>query len=51
MAGGFEVPIGFLAGSNDTVEYAKLKWEVFDAQIKQKLLKLINPKGNLIRTE
>jgi nanoRNase/pAp phosphatase (c-di-AMP/oligoRNAs hydrolase) len=51
MAGGFEVPIGFLSGSNDTAEYAKLKWEVFDGQIKQKLLKLVNPKGNLIRTE
>ncbi|KGF72706.1 hypothetical protein DO97_06745 [Neosynechococcus sphagnicola sy1] len=51
MAGGFEVPIGFLSGCNDTAEYAKLKWDVFDGQIKQKLLKLVNPKGNLIRTE
>jgi nanoRNase/pAp phosphatase (c-di-AMP/oligoRNAs hydrolase) len=50
MAGGFEIPIGFLSGCNDSPEYAKLKWEVFDGQIKQKLLKLVNPKGNLIRT-
>jgi nanoRNase/pAp phosphatase (c-di-AMP/oligoRNAs hydrolase) len=51
MAGGFEIPIGFLSGCNDSAEYAKMKWEVFDGQIKQKLLKLVNPKGNLIRTE
>lgn len=43
MAGGFEIPIGFLSGSNEDVEYTRLKWEVFDLQIKQKLLDLINP--------
>lgn len=42
-AGGFEIPIGFLSGSNDNTKYAKLKWEVFDAQIKQKLARLVNP--------
>lgn len=51
MAGGFEIPIGFLGGSNENSEYAKLKWEVFDSQIKQKLLKLVNPTHNLIETE
>ena len=30
MAGGFEIPIGFLGGCNENSEYAKLKWEVFD---------------------
>jgi len=47
MAGGFEIPIGFLGGSNDNSEYAKLKWEVFDRQIKQKLLRLVHPDDNL----
>jgi nanoRNase/pAp phosphatase (c-di-AMP/oligoRNAs hydrolase) len=51
MAGGFEIPIGFLSGCNESNEYAKMKWEVFDGQIKQKLLKLVNPKGSMIRTE
>ena len=51
MAGGFEIPIGFLGGSNENSEYAKLKWEVFDTQIKQKLLKLINPTHDLIDSD
>ncbi|XTZ12769.1 MAG: DHH family phosphoesterase [cyanobacterium endosymbiont of Rhopalodia inflata] len=48
MAGGFEIPVGFLAGSNDNTNYTKLKWKVFDAQIKQKLLKLVNPEDKVI---
>ncbi|MBW4495803.1 MAG: bifunctional oligoribonuclease/PAP phosphatase NrnA [Oscillatoria princeps RMCB-10] len=51
QAGGFEIPIGFLSGSNENKEYAKIKWDVFDAQIKQKLLRLVSPKDDLIRTE
>ncbi len=51
MAGGFEIPIGFLSSFNDNAEYAKLKWEVFDIQIKQKLRRLVNPKDNLIQTD
>ncbi len=51
MAGGFEIHIGFLSGCNESNDYAKMKWEVYDGQIKQKLLKLVNPKGNMIRTE
>ena len=47
MAGGFEIPIGFLGSFNDNSDYAKLKWEVFDRQIKQKLLRLVNPDNNL----
>ena len=47
MAGGFEIPIGFLGSFNDNPNYAKLKWEVFDKQIKQKLLRLVNPDNNL----
>ncbi|MDY6785185.1 MAG: bifunctional oligoribonuclease/PAP phosphatase NrnA [Cyanobacteriota bacterium] len=48
FAGGFEIPIGFLAGANENAKYAKLKWEVFDVQIKQKLARLVNPDGDAI---
>ncbi|AUT03968.1 exopolyphosphatase-like protein [Nostoc sp. CENA543] len=50
-AGGFEIPMGFLSGGNENSAYARMKWEVFDAQIKQKLLKLVNPKDNPIQSE
>jgi nanoRNase/pAp phosphatase (c-di-AMP/oligoRNAs hydrolase) len=36
-AGGFQIPIGFLAGSGPA-DYSELKWQVFDAQLKHKLL-------------
>jgi len=42
-AGGFEIPVGFLRGCIDRPSYAKLKWDVFDTQIKQKLLRAIDP--------
>lgn len=51
MAGGFEIPIGFLGSFNDNSDYARLKWEVFDIQIKQKLLRLVEPEDNLIQTD
>ena len=51
MAGGFEIPLGFLCGFNDNSDYAKLKWEVFDTQIKQKLLRLVHPDDNVIQTD
>lgn len=50
-AGGFEIPMGFLGGFNENSEYAKMKWEVFDTQIKQKLLRLVNPKDHLLHGE
>ncbi len=37
LAGGFEVPIGFLAG-NGTDEYRDLKWQVYDGQVKRRIL-------------
>ncbi|NJR21910.1 MAG: bifunctional oligoribonuclease/PAP phosphatase NrnA [Richelia sp. CSU_2_1] len=46
QAGGFEIPVGFLSGGNENSDYARLKWEVFDAQIKQKLMSLISPNDN-----
>jgi nanoRNase/pAp phosphatase (c-di-AMP/oligoRNAs hydrolase) len=48
LAGGFEIPVGFLSGSNENAKYTKLKWEVFDAQIKQKLARLVNPDSDAI---
>lgn len=51
LAGGFEIPIGFLGGFNDHLEYAKMKWEVFDLQIQQKLLRLVNPDEGVIHTD
>jgi nanoRNase/pAp phosphatase (c-di-AMP/oligoRNAs hydrolase) len=43
QAGGFEVPIEFLAGFTENSEYAQMKWRLYDAQVKQKLWRLINP--------
>jgi nanoRNase/pAp phosphatase (c-di-AMP/oligoRNAs hydrolase) len=40
LAGGFEIPIGFLSGDMGE-EYRNLKWQVYDGQIKQKLFKKI----------
>ncbi len=50
MAGGFEIPVGFLGGSNDQAEYTKLKWEVFDRQLKQKFFQLINPDHPIVHS-
>jgi nanoRNase/pAp phosphatase (c-di-AMP/oligoRNAs hydrolase) len=36
-AGGFQIPIGFLAGTGPE-GYSDLKWQVFDAQVRHKLL-------------
>jgi nanoRNase/pAp phosphatase (c-di-AMP/oligoRNAs hydrolase) len=46
QAGGFEIPLGFLSGSTESPDYTKLKWTVFDTQVKQKLLRLVNPDHN-----
>ncbi len=51
MAGGFEIPIGFLGGFNSNSDYAKIKWEVYDIQIKQNLLKLINPREHPLHSD
>ncbi|MDJ0510486.1 MAG: bifunctional oligoribonuclease/PAP phosphatase NrnA [Crocosphaera sp.] len=48
MAGGFEIPMGFFGGSNDNNNYTKLKWELVDAQLKQKLLRLVNPQNEVV---
>lgn len=51
LAGGFEIPVGFLSGFNDNNEYAKLKWSVYETQIKQKLLRLVNPEDKVFHTD
>jgi nanoRNase/pAp phosphatase (c-di-AMP/oligoRNAs hydrolase) len=35
-AGGFEIPVGFLAGGQ-AEEFQELKWQVFDNQVRQKI--------------
>ncbi len=37
-AGGFEIPVGFLEGTQDP-EHMRLKWDTFNRQIRMKLLK------------
>jgi nanoRNase/pAp phosphatase (c-di-AMP/oligoRNAs hydrolase) len=37
-AGGFEIPVGFLEGTQDA-EHMRLKWDTFERQIRAKLLK------------
>ena len=51
MAGGFEVPIGFLSGYYENSDYNRQKWEVFDKQIKQKLQRLVNPENGVLNTD
>jgi nanoRNase/pAp phosphatase (c-di-AMP/oligoRNAs hydrolase) len=43
MAGGFSIPVGFLSGE-PYEEYADLKWQVFDAQVKAKVFAKIGLK-------
>jgi nanoRNase/pAp phosphatase (c-di-AMP/oligoRNAs hydrolase) len=51
MAGGFEIPVGFLSGFYENSDYNRLKWDVFDMQIKQKLWRLVNPEEGMITTD
>src|SRR5688572_4190535 len=37
-AGGFEIPVGFLEGTTDP-DQMRMKWEAFDQQIRNKLLR------------
>jgi nanoRNase/pAp phosphatase (c-di-AMP/oligoRNAs hydrolase) len=44
-AGGFEIPIGFLAGISDE-ELVRMKWRLYDELIKKKLLAKIGAHGH-----
>lgn len=43
-AGGFQIPVGFLSGVRDE-GYRQKKWQLFDAQIKQKIFSKIGLKN------
>lgn len=49
MAGGFSIPIGFLAGE-PCPDYSELKWQVFDAQVQSKIFAKIGVKKDLLHT-
>jgi nanoRNase/pAp phosphatase (c-di-AMP/oligoRNAs hydrolase) len=49
-AGGFEIPIGFLAGIADD-ELVRMKWRLYDELIKKKLLSKIGVPPPAIRSE
>ena len=49
-AGGFEIPVGFLSGDHSQ-EYRDLKWQVYDAQVKHKLLSKIGVDPKHLRQE
>lgn len=51
MAGGFEIPVGFLSGFYENSDYNRQKWEVFDKQIKQKLQRLVDPENGVLNTD
>jgi nanoRNase/pAp phosphatase (c-di-AMP/oligoRNAs hydrolase) len=44
-AGGFEIPLGFLSGGQAD-EFNEIKWQLFDQQVKQKLLDKIGVSEN-----
>jgi nanoRNase/pAp phosphatase (c-di-AMP/oligoRNAs hydrolase) len=46
MAGGFSIPINFLSGE-PTSDYAALKWQLFDLQVKAKIFNRIGVKRDL----
>lgn len=49
-AGGFEIPIGFLAAIKDD-ELVRMKWRLYDELIKKKLLAKIGVQPSVIRNE
>ena len=49
-AGGFEIPIGFLAGIKDD-ELVRMKWRLYDELVKKKLFAKIGAQPPVIRSE
>ena len=47
MAGGFNIPIDFLAGEPNP-EYSQLKWQVFDTQVKSRIFNRIGVRHTLV---
>ncbi len=50
MAGGFSIPIGFLAGE-PCEDFATLKWQTFDAQVKAKVFAKLGVKRDLLHDQ
>ena len=50
LAGGFSIPVGFLAGE-PCEDYAAHKWQVFDAQVKSKIFTKLGIKHNLLHDQ
>ena len=46
MAGGFNIPVGFLSG-DPCENYAELKWQVYDTQVKAKIFAKLGISGDL----
>ena len=46
MAGGFNIPVGFLTGEI-CADFAELKWQAFDAQVKAKIFAKLGVKNDL----
>jgi nanoRNase/pAp phosphatase (c-di-AMP/oligoRNAs hydrolase) len=46
-AGGFSIPVGFLAGEEPSVDYAELKWQVYNTQVKAKIYARLGVSENL----
>jgi nanoRNase/pAp phosphatase (c-di-AMP/oligoRNAs hydrolase) len=46
MAGGFSIPVGFLAGE-PCEDYSEMKWQVFDTQVKSKIFAKLGVKADL----
>jgi nanoRNase/pAp phosphatase (c-di-AMP/oligoRNAs hydrolase) len=50
MAGGFSIPVGFLAG-DPSPDYSELKWQVFNAQVEAKIFAKIGVKRDLLHEQ
>ena len=50
MAGGFSIPIGFLAGE-PCPDYSELKWQVFNTQVQSKIFARIGVKRDLLHEQ
>ncbi len=50
-AGGFEIPIDFLAGDQSNEEYRERKWQVYDSQVKQKVFSKLGLKRSPVEEQ
>ena len=50
MAGGFSIPVGFLAGDL-CADFTELKWQAFNAQVQSKIFRKIGVNQDLLHTQ